>query len=136
MSGEGNSKMSDTRVNAILGALEHGCTRRAAAGAGGITSATLYRWLEDEAFREAVEKAEQKAEATFTAIVAEASVTSWQAAAWWLERRKWQDYGRHDRVDVDVRKEAERLATELGDGTTAEQLIAEAERYVREGAKR
>lgn len=56
----------------------------------------------------------------------------WTAAAWWLERRKWQDYGRHERVEVtlDVRKEAERLAAELG--IDSADAIAEAERILAE----
>ena len=40
----------------------------------------------------------------------------WTAAAWWLERRKNGDYARHDKLDmqIDIRKEAERLAAEQG----------------------
>lgn len=116
MSGEGNSKMTDARSRVILSALEHGCTRRAAAGAADIGHATFYRWLDDETFRDAVEKAEAKAEAAFTFAVAEAVPKSWQAAAWWLERRKNEDYGRKDQVDmrIDLRGEARTLASELG----------------------
>jgi Transposase len=41
---------------------------------------------------------------------------TWTAAAWWLERRKHQDYGRRERVDmtIDLRREAERLAAANG----------------------
>lgn len=116
MSGEGNSKMSDARVAAILDALEHGCTRRAAAGAAGIVPDTFYRWLDDRTFADAVEKAEAKAEAAFTYAVAVAVPKNWQAAAWWLERRKHVEFGRKDSVEmkIDLRTEAKQLATELG----------------------
>lgn len=131
MSGEANSKLTEPRVAALLHALENGCTREAAAGAAGISRATLWRWMTaDETLRDEVEKAEDKAEARFTAAVVHAVPTTWQAAAWWLERRRWQQYGRHERIEVDLRREAERLASEL-DGVTADQLIAEAEAIAR-----
>ena len=54
----------------------------------------------------------------FTAAVSRAAQDpkTWTAAAWWLERRKYQDYARRDKVEmtVDLRKEAEALAGELG----------------------
>jgi hypothetical protein len=134
MSGERNSKMTDARVEAILNALRQGCTRRAAAAVGGIHHSTLYEWMtNDPTLTDAVERAEGEAEATFTAIVAKASVTSWQAGAWWLERRKYQDFARHDKVDmsIDLRKEAERLAVEQGLDPSA--VIAEAEAIMRGG---
>lgn len=85
----------------------------------------------DAVFADAVKRAEGQAEATYSAIVAEAAPKSWQAAAWWLERRKFEDYGRHERVDVtfDTRKEAERLAAELG--LDVETVMAEAEAILR-----
>src|SRR5262249_15332874 len=42
----------------------------------------------DRTFADAIEKAESDAEVRFTTIVAEAAAGSWQAAAWWLERRR------------------------------------------------
>lgn len=38
----------------------------------------------------------------------------WQAFAWYLERKYPDRWGRRDRVDVTVRKEAERIAGEFG----------------------
>jgi hypothetical protein len=118
------------REEAILNALRTGCTRRAAAAVGGISTATFYRMLESETFQDAVEKAEGEAEATFTAAVAAAVPKSWQAAAWWLERRKHMDFAQHSRIDmnVDLRGEAQRIAS--ADGLDADELIAEAERIV------
>ena len=134
MSGERNSKMTDARVEAILNALRQGCTRRAAAAVGGISHTTLYDWIgNDLTLAASIERAEGEAEATFTAIVAKAAITSWQASAWWLERRKYQDFARHDKVDmsIDLRKEAERLAVEQGLDPSA--VIAEAEAIMRGG---
>uniref|UniRef100_A0A6M3JKW8 Putative DNA binding, helix-turn-helix domain containing protein n=1 Tax=viral metagenome TaxID=1070528 RepID=A0A6M3JKW8_9ZZZZ len=135
MSGERNSKLTDARVEAILNALRTGCTRRAAAAVGGISHTTLYDWMNnDPTLAATIERAEGEAEATFTAIVARAAPTSWQASAWWLERRKYQDYGRRDKVEmsIDLRKEAERIAAEMG--LDPAEVLAEAEAIMR-GAK-
>lgn len=102
MSGEANSKKTPERVAAIVQALRAGNTRRAAVSYGEIDHATFYRWLDDDAtFRDAVEKAEADAEVRFVAQVAQAaSGGTWSAAAWWLERRRGQDWRRHDSLEV------------------------------------
>lgn len=109
-----------------------GCTRRAAAAVAGIHHSTLYEMMKaDPTFSDAVERAEGEAEATYLAAVANAVPKSWQAAAWWLERRKYMDFAQHQRIDmsVDIKTEAERIAA--ADGLDSEALIAEAERLVR-----
>lgn len=130
MSGEGNSKLTTPRVSAAILALEMGCTRRAAAGAAGVTATTFYRWMEDVAFSDAVEKAELKAEATYTAAVANAVPKNWQAAAWWLERRKFTDYARRDQVNVSIDLQAvvRQVAAEMG--VEESEAVAEAERIL------
>ncbi len=125
------SKFTPERAQAVLLALEGGCTRHAAAGAADVHYSTLVRWIGEHAeFRAEVEKAEDRAEARFTAAVLQAVPDNWQAAAWWLERRKHQDYARRDRVDmqIEVRREVERIAAETG--LDSEALIAEAERIL------
>jgi hypothetical protein len=122
-----NSKMTTPRVEAALNGLRSGYTRTAAAAAAGVTRMTFYRWMDDDTFRDEVEKAEGMAEAAYTTAVANAVPRSWQAAAWWLERRRYQDYARRDQLEVkmDLRAEVVKLATELGlDPDTA---VAEAE---------
>jgi hypothetical protein len=121
------------REGLIFDALRMGNTRRAAFGIAGITATTFYRMMEDVTFQDAVVKAEAEAEATFAALVAEAAAkgpSTWQAAAWWLERRRHEDFGRRDRVDmvVDVRREAERIA--LAEGLDSESVMAEATRIL------
>ena len=112
-----HSKLTEPRTEAVLRALEMGCTRRAAAGAAGIHHSTLYEWINnDPTFSDEVEKAENKAEASYLAAIANAVPRNWQAAAWWLERRKYADFARHDQVDmrIDVKAEARKAARELG----------------------
>jgi hypothetical protein len=124
------SKLTPALQAALCSVLAAGGTRRACCAHVGIDSAQFYRWLERAAaFRSAVEKAEADAELRYTAIIATAASESWQAAAWWLERRRPDDYGRRDRIELNVRAEAERLADQLG--LDAEELIKEAERITR-----
>lgn len=56
----------------------------------------------------------------------------WEARAWIAERRFPQRWGK--RVEITLRREAERLAEELG--TTADELIADATKIAEEAAAR
>lgn len=112
-----NRKVTDERVERLLAALRGGCTRRAACGYAHLRPNTFYEMLAaDDTLRYEVESAEAEAEATMTAAVVAAIPKSWQAAAWWLERRKYADYAQHQRVDmtIDLRREVERAAEEQG----------------------
>ena len=131
MAGRGNLK-SPERIEAIVRALRIGNTRRAACQAADLAEDTLARWMKrDAGLCGAVVKAEAEAEQRFLGQVAKAAAEgTWTAAAWWLERRKHQDYGRRDRVDmtIDLRREAERLAA--ANGLDPDAVMAEAERIL------
>lgn len=114
-------------------ALEQGATREAAAGAANINRDTLWRWVKaDPSFSDAVERAEDFAKWRATKAVADAFGESWQAAMTWLERRDPKNYARRERIDVslDIRREVEKLAAELG--IDKEAALAEAERILSE----
>lgn len=82
------TKYSPEVVKRITDALRGGNTRRAACAAGDISQETFARWLADNAdFMDAVEKAEGEAELRNLAVIQDATKTTWQAAAWWLERK-------------------------------------------------
>lgn len=82
------TKYTEQNVNRILGALRGGNTRRASCAAGNISQDTFANWLrEHSAFSDAVEKAEAEAELRNLAVIQDATKTTWQAAAWWLERK-------------------------------------------------
>ena len=127
------TKFDSIRSEAILTALRAGNTRTAAAGYAEIDRSTLTTWLHRyPAFLAAVEKAEADAEVAMVANIRKAVMDgTWTAAAWWLERRRHQDWGRKDRLDLvaAVRVLAEREG--LSEQETV-QAVAEAERYLRE----
>ncbi len=141
------SKRTPQRVEAILGVLRSGGTVAAAAGAAEVSQATVYRWLRADArFCDAVKRAEAAAELRFTTAVSDAAMGSpaqydaagqlirpevkpiWQAAAWWLERRRREDYALRATLAVNIRERAKVIADELG--LDVDELIAEAERIV------
>jgi hypothetical protein len=78
----------------------------------GIGTTTFYRWLElgsgpnarspYREFREAVKKAEAAAEAKRIQIITEAAKEDWKAAAWYLERRYPERWGRRDRLQAEL----------------------------------
>lgn len=111
---------------AVCEALAAGNTRKAAARLAGVGRATLYRWLEVEALRDTIKKAEADAELEMVAAVRRAAhdARNWTAAAWWLERKMPDTWGKRDRlaVTVDWREQARQ------DGYDPERIISELER--------
>ena len=81
---------------------------KVACQAVGIGVSTYFEWLKKgeegkqpyAEFTEAIKKAESEAHVNYVAIVASHAPTQWQAAAWWLERRFPELWGRRDRLDV------------------------------------
>lgn len=94
------TKCTPDRVKRIIDALKGGNTRKASAAYGGIDIDTFGNWMNRGAageepfsdFSEQVKAAEAEAEVRNVAIIAKAATEKWQAAAWWLERRKPADW--------------------------------------------
>jgi hypothetical protein len=81
-------KYNDEVVIRITQALRAGNSRRASCAYAGISEDSFGRWMQDIAeFADTVKKAEADAEVRNVAIIQKASETTWQAAAWWLERK-------------------------------------------------
>lgn len=95
------SKFSPERVTAITDALRVGNTRTAAVRAAEVSLDSLARWMDANAeFRGAVEKAEADAEQRFLGTVSRAAEKTWQAAAWWLERRRFAEYRQRSGMEL------------------------------------
>jgi hypothetical protein len=105
------------KAQRFIAALRAGNTRAAACLHAGFAGRTVRRWLEDGAAHaaameedptlkpteqsrlwEAVQMAEGGVEVQMTALILNHAKTTWQAAAWWLERRRPQDYGKAERI--------------------------------------
>jgi hypothetical protein len=104
----------------IARALAAGNTRENAARLAGIDYSTLKRWCRLSApFRAALEKAEAEAEELYVSdITCAARDGSWQAAAWWLERRRHPHWRKPveqvEHVHRHIREQAEEIAAESG----------------------
>lgn len=121
--------MTPALVDSLCTDIRDGIDQKHAALRAGIGERTFYEWMasgrknetpETAAFYAAVKKAQADAVAANVMLVQIAAREgTWQAAAWWLERRHPDQYG-SDRKRV---KELERLLAEIikgggGAGTT------------------
>lgn len=103
---------------AVLAALAHGNTRNAACEAVGLGRSTFYEWIgADEEFSTHVLRAEAQAEIHATECIRQAALTNWRAAAWWLERRHPEDWGKPTAARV-----LKQMAREVGQMSDAELL--------------
>lgn len=129
------SKYTPEREATILEALAAGNTRRAACLLAGVGQRTFEAWVHRYGgFRDAVEKAEAQAEAAHVAnIVKAATDGTWTASAWWLERRRHQDWAKVDRIEIEVRQVAAKLAAATG--ADPEFLIRRAQQLAAENSE-
>lgn len=89
------SKYSPQMQSALCVWLKKGCSFKDACAMEGISYETFRAWQsEKSAFSVAIKKAEAECKAARIATILKASDKSWQAAAWWLERRCPEEYGR------------------------------------------
>lgn len=104
------SKYNEERAEAIVVMLQNGNTRKAACLANGISETTFATWLSRNLdFLDRVKRAEAEAEAEMVQVIRNASKDSWQAAAWYLERRNVKEWGRKDTLRLDRMKDDELL---------------------------
>ena len=133
------SKLTAESRARIVQAIAAGNTRDMAAACAGVHRATFFAWLkrgEQEIsgtyrdFYDAIKKAEADAVAGSVEIIRQAAHQSWQAAAWFLERRYPRDWGRKPAFDLDqlIRHEVERLTS--GTDLDPEEVIDVAESFL------
>lgn len=124
------SKRTPEVEKRIMDALAAGNTRRASALYAGIDQRTFERWMNrNAAFAEAVENAEARAEVGHVLNIRKAAGDGvWTASAWWLERRRHQDWGRRDKIEIiNSVREMARAA-----GQDEDAAVAEAEQILKE----
>jgi hypothetical protein len=126
-------KDTPERRDKILQALRAGNTRGASCAYAGLSADTFALMLKRHSeFSEAVKEAEASAEVRHVANIAKAAkLGNWTASAWWLERRRHEDWGRKDRVEIISTVRELARANGLTDEET-DAAILEAERYLKE----
>jgi anti-sigma-K factor RskA len=109
------TKLTKALAESILGELRAGATRTAAAESNGIPRETLSRWMARfVTFRHEIMAAEAQAEVRATITLRQAGETDWKAALAWLERRRHADWGKVDRVEIEIKRAAARIAAQTG----------------------
>jgi hypothetical protein len=129
------TKLTPAVEKVILDALRAGATRTAAFEAAGVSRARISTYMRSfVTFRDAVTQAEAQAEIRATVTVRQAIENDWKAASWWLERRRHDDWGRRDRLDLIAT--VRMLAREHGlTGDEEREAVAEAVRITREAGR-
>lgn len=107
----------------IVEAIEAGNYVETSVQYAGITKSTFYAWLDKGTserdrlladpdatpdpkmadyleFADAIERAQASSEVRAVAIIQKAAFTTWQAAAWWLERTRPKRYARVDKAEL------------------------------------
>lgn len=121
-------KFNEEAANRIVIAVRGGNYMETAAALAGISKDTLYAWLRTGArqksgqlrdFSDAVKKALGEAEATDLALIQKAAKDgAWQAAAWRLERRFRDKWGKSIAVEDLKNKSTEELLALLEEADT------------------
>jgi transposase len=113
------TKFNTETCTQIIKLLEQGNYRKTAAALAGVDESTFYKWIKrgEEAksgkhfqFIQSVKRAEEKAKAYHLQQIRKASEKgSWQASAWYLERKHYKEWGRKQQIDMaaDVKNKIE-----------------------------
>ena len=90
-----NTKYTPETTKRILDSIRAGARLRIAAQAAGISESTFFNWKNQHPdFADAIEQAQAESCVFYLGIIQEAAKTTWQAAAWFLERRFPEDFAR------------------------------------------
>lgn len=118
-------------IEKILNAIAVGAPFSHACNYAGISFETFNEWRKDKSeFSEQVKNAEGKAVIGWLARIEQAAKDgNWTAAAWKLERRFPEDFGKRDKIQVDVKQLDADIERELAIITAGSQasLTSEAE---------
>lgn len=98
--GGAKSKHTPDVVTQILELIRAGNYESTAFQAVGISEATFYDWKKNKPeFSQAIKKAESEAVQSRVAIVMKAARKSWTAAAWYLERKRPDEWSLKQKVE-------------------------------------
>jgi hypothetical protein len=106
------TKFSPQMQAALCKWLRNGCSFKDACSMEGISYETFRKWQSEKSvFSVAIKRAEAECKVARIQTVLKASDKSWQAAAWWLERRYGDEYGRNPKGEQPEAVSYEELET-------------------------
>ena len=96
-------KYSKEIIDELIKYIEAGNYVATACECVGIHRDTYYSWVKDKTKKDItdtiIQKAQAKAVARNVAVIQVAAKKNWTASAWFLERKKNEDWGRRDKVE-------------------------------------
>lgn len=106
-------KYSKETVQELCKHIRAGNNNKDSAVLSGISDATFYLWLSDEPrnplseeqrleLLDSIKKAEAERKAFLISQIMKASQKTWQASAWYLERRYNDEFGLKQKLDADI----------------------------------
>lgn len=97
------TKLTQEVRAALIKALRAGMTRTEAAACAGVSYDSLKRWHDaNPDFADALRRADAEAVMEAVEAIQHASWRQWRAAAWWLERRYPQEWGKQRLTADDI----------------------------------
>ena len=95
-----NAKYSADLVLEICKALEKGLSIGDAMNFCGVSRDTYYDWIKKPEFAQQVKKAELSCKYRNIQLIQKAAIDTWQAAAWWLERKYFDEFGLKTKQEI------------------------------------
>jgi hypothetical protein len=92
-------KYGKERTEEIAQLLKNGSSRTDACTLAGISYETFTQWMKKPEFSEAIKKAEAICKNRNITIIQKAAITTWTAAAWWLERKHPEEFAVRQRLE-------------------------------------
>lgn len=138
------TKLTPELQKKIIDAIRAGNYMETAAAYAGISKDTFFRWLRKGAraksgiykeFHDAVEKALAEAEVRDVMIIANAATSDWKAAAWRLERKFPDRWGRKESVNDERRLKLEQMKFGIEKIKKETEFIEERTKQIKGAAK-
>lgn len=110
---QGKSKATQKTIGIILDAVAEGLTQREASILAGISEDTFSLWKKDSDFSEQIRQKQIECKLGHIRNIKKASEKSWQASAWWLERKYKEEFSLKTKMDVEVNEGLNKLTEQI-----------------------
>ncbi len=110
---QGKSKATQKTIDVILSAIAEGLTQREASILAGISEDTFSLWKKDSDFSEQIRQKQIECKLWHIRNIKRASEKSWQASAWWLERKYKEEFSLKTKMDVEVNEGLNQLTERI-----------------------
>lgn len=107
------TKATPRTLKIILDAIAEGLSQREASALAGISEDTLSLWKKDSEFSEQIRQKQIECKLGHIRNIKKASEKSWQASAWWLERKYKEEFSLKTKMDLEVNESLNQLSDRI-----------------------